>query len=81
MATLMDYSNCVSAEDYSITSFTSTELEKDIVKQIKRPLERLRKHPLELSEVQANKENIQVAPDPRNSKRTGPTELFHCSLA
>ena len=61
MATLTDYFNHVSTEDYVAASFSTRERGKKTVKQ---PVERPRKHPLELSDgqAQADKENIQVAP-------------------
>ena len=59
MATQMVYFNRVSTEDYVAASFTSTECGKKMVKQVK-TVGRSRKHPLELSEMQAHKEKVQT---------------------
>ena len=61
MASLTDYFNRVSTEDYVAASFTSKERGK---KTVTGPPGRPRKRPLELSDgkAQADKENVQVAP-------------------
>ena len=66
-ASQMDYFNRISKEDYVAALFTATERKK-MVKQVKQPVGRSRKPLLELSATQADKENVQVAPDPRNSE-------------
>ena len=70
----MDYFKYVSTKDYVAASFTFTLHEKKMVKWIKRPVGRSRNRLLERSK--ADKENVQVAPDPRNSEQASPIVLF-----
>ena len=58
MATLTDYFNHISTVDFVAAVLTSTEPGRKEVKPAKRPVGRP-KRPLEVSEVQADKESIQ----------------------
>ena len=66
MATLKDYFNCISPEDFVAAAFT--ECGKKKVKPSKRPVGRPKKRPLEVREAQADKESVQVALIPADSE-------------
>ena len=74
--TQMDYFSRVSTEDYVATSFTSTECGKNMIKWVKKPVGRSRKHPLELSETQADKEKVQTHLTQETVNERAPIVLF-----
>ena len=63
MATLTDYFNRISTEDFVAVAFTSTEHARKEVEPAKRPVQRPKKQPLEVSEAKSDKESVQVQHD------------------
>ena len=73
----MDYFNHVSTETTSCFIHMHKTQEKT-VKQVKQPVGRPSKHPHELNEVQAVKEDVQVATVLANGEEPTRAKSIHC---